>query len=432
MKSSGQKTIIPLILITLACFGPLCGLQAVVPAPDGCYPNFTTAEGCDALNLLTTGAGNTGLGWRSLFSDTAGSFNTAVGAGALVLNNADSNTAVGAAALLLNTPGIENTAIGTAALLFNDSGALNTAVGAFTLFSNTTGSSNSAFGFNALQSNISSFGSSAFGHAALSNNDSSGAGLANGNSAFGEEALLDNVDGHSNSAFGFQALHSHLDGFGNSAFGDSALNSNVSGNLNTAIGDAAGALIAGSGNVCIGANVLANAADNNLTRIKNIGSNPIVGGVNVVITGTNSNGDLPLGYASSSSRYKENIKPINKASERLFALRPVSFQAKGDAAHIRHYGLIAEDVAKVDPELAVYNPQGQPETLRFDSINGMLLNEFLKEHNAFVEAQRKVEQQQNEIDVLKAELKEQRALIEKVSERVDLNRSTSQVVANNQ
>ena len=104
----------------LTCFAFLPGARAVSPAPDGCYPNFTTAEGCDALSLLRTGAGNTGLGWRSLFSDTTGSFNTGVGAAALALNNGDSNTAVGTAALLLNTTGTQNTAVGTDALVFND------------------------------------------------------------------------------------------------------------------------------------------------------------------------------------------------------------------------------------------------------------------------------------------------------------------------
>src|SRR5262245_15595219 len=97
-------------LPALACFALLPNARAVNPAPDGCYPNFTTAEGCDALNSLSTGAGNTALGWRSLFLDTTGSFNTGVGVGALVLNNADSNTAVGAVALLLNNTGTQNTA----------------------------------------------------------------------------------------------------------------------------------------------------------------------------------------------------------------------------------------------------------------------------------------------------------------------------------
>jgi hypothetical protein len=100
------------ILSTLAF---LPGVQAISPTPDGCYPNFTTAEGCNALNALSTGAGNTGLGWRSLFSVGAGNFNTGVGAGALLLNTSDNNTAVGAVALLLNTTGISNTAVGMSA-----------------------------------------------------------------------------------------------------------------------------------------------------------------------------------------------------------------------------------------------------------------------------------------------------------------------------
>src|SRR5262245_17229930 len=109
-KMKNRSTLLMSILPVLACLALLPGARAVSPAPDGCFPNFTTAEGCDALSSLTTGAGNTGLGWRSLFLDTTGSFNTGVGAGALVLNNGDSNTAVGAAALLLNTTGTQNTA----------------------------------------------------------------------------------------------------------------------------------------------------------------------------------------------------------------------------------------------------------------------------------------------------------------------------------
>jgi uncharacterized coiled-coil protein SlyX len=152
------------------------GLQATIaststptpiPTPDPCYPNFTTAEGCDALSLLTIGAGNTALGWRALFSDTAGSFNNAVGAGALILNNADSNTAVGAAALLLNTSGSNNTAIGTGTLVFNDSGSSNTATGYFALMNNTTGGSNTAMGGEALTANTTGNNNTAVGNQAL-------------------------------------------------------------------------------------------------------------------------------------------------------------------------------------------------------------------------------------------------------------------------
>src|SRR5690349_13583462 len=109
-----RRTILPTmqsLAALLACLGSLPALRAQLsPSPDGCYPNFTTAEGCDALGSLTSGTGNTGLGWRALFATSTGNLNTGVGAGALALNNGDSNTAVGAAALLLNISGTQNTA----------------------------------------------------------------------------------------------------------------------------------------------------------------------------------------------------------------------------------------------------------------------------------------------------------------------------------
>jgi hypothetical protein len=144
-----QKITITTILMTLGCFVCLPQMQAVSPAPDGCYPGFTTAEGCGALNSLTSGAGNTGLGWRSLFLNSQASFNTGVGAGALILNNGDSNTAVGAVALLLNTSGTQNTAVGTDAMVFNDTGSNNTAVGAFALENAISGNYITAIGANA-------------------------------------------------------------------------------------------------------------------------------------------------------------------------------------------------------------------------------------------------------------------------------------------
>src|SRR5215831_16845383 len=132
------------LLLVLSYFAVLSVAQAVTPIPDGCYSNFTTAEGCNALNSLTSGAGNSGFGWFALFSNSTGFFNTAVGGGALTLNNGESNTAVGAGAMLLNTAGGSNTAVGTDALVYNDTGNSNTANGAFALSSNTTGSSSTA------------------------------------------------------------------------------------------------------------------------------------------------------------------------------------------------------------------------------------------------------------------------------------------------
>jgi hypothetical protein len=151
LKMKNQNNTFKAILLALGCLAFLPQMQGVSPAPDGCYPGFTTAEGCNALSHLTSGAGNTGLGWYALFGTSTGSYNTGVGAGTLVLNNSDSNTAVGTAALLLNTAGTGNSALGTAALVNNDNGTNNTAVGAFALQTNTNGSNNTALGNAALQ-----------------------------------------------------------------------------------------------------------------------------------------------------------------------------------------------------------------------------------------------------------------------------------------
>ena len=215
----------------------LTGARAVTPAPDGCYPNFTTAEGCDALSSLTTGAGNTALGWRSLFLDTNGSFNTGVGAGALVINNGSSNTAVGAATLLLNTTGSNNTAVGTDALVFNDSGEANTATGYFALMNNTIGGSNTAIGSQVLAANTGGNNNTAIGNLALMNSQStsdhvcigteagSGVTTANNNiiighhsgvhSVFGQESdrcYIDNIHGAPVSAATAMAVMVDSDG----------------------------------------------------------------------------------------------------------------------------------------------------------------------------------------------------------------------------
>jgi hypothetical protein len=188
--------------------------QAVNPAPDGCYPRLTTAEGCFALFSLTTGQGNTAIGPDALFSDTTGNWNTGVGAVTLALNNADNNTAVGAVALLLNTKGSDNTAVGSYALLHNNDGSDNNAFGTNALFNNVTGSFNNAHGRSALLNNT-----------------------ASENNAFGDLALENNTEG----------LH-------NTAIGDDALRFCVEGNSNVAVGDEAGTnIVTGDQNIYIGA-----------------------------------------------------------------------------------------------------------------------------------------------------------------------------------
>ena len=177
----------------------LPGAQAVNTAPDGCYPNFTTTEGCNALKSLTTGAANTGVGWYSLFSNITGNFNMEVGAGTLALNDADNNTAVGAGALFLNTAGSENTAVGANALVHNDDGSDNNAFGTNALFGNVEGAFNNAHGRNALVANTASE-NNAFGDLAMENNTS-----GTSNTALGDDALRNNVDGSFNVAIGDEA-----------------------------------------------------------------------------------------------------------------------------------------------------------------------------------------------------------------------------------
>src|SRR5258708_31839473 len=149
LKMKNQNITHTSIILALGCFAFLPQMQALSPPPDGCYPNFTTAEGCNALSHLTSGAGNTGVGWYALFGTSTGSFNTGIGAGTLVFNNSDSNTAVGTAALILNTAGTGNSALGTGAMVNNDNGVNNTAVGAFALQNNINGNNNTAVGANA-------------------------------------------------------------------------------------------------------------------------------------------------------------------------------------------------------------------------------------------------------------------------------------------
>ncbi len=410
------------IALGLSAFCPR--LQAVIPSPDGGYPGFNTAEGCKALNFLTSGAGNTGVGWYSLFSAGSGSFNTGVGAGTLVLNTADSNTSVGAAAMLLNTTGTRNTAIGTDALVYNDSGTFNNAVGAFALFNNIDGSSNNALGNLALFANIHASDNTALGDRALLNNDSTGNGVANGNTAVGINALLNNTDGESNVAIGNDALKNNVSGFHNIVVGGGAAGSNI---------------VSGFSNVYIGWGVSANGPfdESGAIRIKN--SAPQVGGTTskVFIAGINGatvggasapviiNANGQLGTLASSARFKKDIDAMGKTSEAIFSLKPVTFHYKGDETRIPQFGLIAEEVAKVNPALILVDKEGKPYTVRYEQINAMLLNEFLKEH-------RTVQDLKNEIAALTATVKEQATQIQKVSARVEVKESRPRTVLKNQ
>jgi trimeric autotransporter adhesin len=394
------NTTLTTMLLALGLLALASRTQAVVPAPDGGYPGGNTAEGTNALLSRTTGLYNTAIGVSSLLSITDGNFCTAVGAGALLGNTAGQNTATGAGALLSNTTG--------------DS---NTANGAFTLFSNTIGLGNTATGFDALFSNTEGAGNTATGYQALYSNT---AGVAN--TANGTLALHANTIGEFNTASGDGALLNNTEGFGNTANGGSALSSNSTGNNNTALGYNAGFNITGTGNVCIGEGVLGVAGEFNTTWIRNIHNTvqPVVGTDPDNVT-VNSAGRLGRGDVSSR-RYKHDIKPMDNASEAILALKPVTFRynKEYDATQTLAYGLIAEDVAQVYPDLVGRNREGQPESVRYEQINAMLLNEFLKEH-------RKMEDQQKQINALTVQLKEQAAQIQKVSAQVKMSRPAQQV-----
>jgi hypothetical protein len=447
----------------------------VVPAPDGGYPNFTTAEGQNALLNLTSGVANTAAGSFSLESVTTGSSNTGVGGFALTFNTGDNNTATGTAALLLNTTGSNNTADGTATLVNNSTGEDNTAMGAFALNSNTA-SGNTAIGSNALLSNTTGGTLSitnnfavgpnvALGQEALENNTT-----ASGNTAVGYQALGSNTTGLNNTdlgistAVGFQAL-AHAsgpdaganDGFGyqtlfnltgggsdvavganallnlttgdaNTAVGAGAGSNLTSGNFNVFIGEGAGSNVTNASNViCIGGD----AAGNNASLscfIANIFGQTSAGGVGVFI---NSNGRL--GTSTSSRRFKDDIKPMGTASEAILQLKPVTFRYKTelDADRIPQFGLVAEEVEKVNPDLIVRDKDGKPYSVRYEQVNAMLLNEFLKEHKKVQELEATIAHQQKSFARQQAQIETLGFRLQKVSAEFEISRPAAQMVLNN-
>ena len=383
-----SRSVFILVALALGSFA-LCEMaQAVVPAPDGGYPGGNTAEGQNALFSLTTGGFNTAVGFLSLRSNTSGQLNTATGAGTLLANNADQNTATGAGALFSNTTGF-----------------VNTASGAFALFSNTTGAGNTANGVEALFSNT-----------------------GDNNTANGDDALLSNTTGSSNTANGVGALFS-----------------NTTGSSNTALGDDAGIGITTANSViCIGAT---GANVSNSCFIGNI-RGKTTQNANAIPVLIDSAGQL--GTASSSRRFKNEIKPMDSASESILALKPVTFHYKSDKTSTPQFGLIAEEVAEVNPDLVVRDEKGEIYTVRYDAVNAMLLNEFLKEHRTVEEheatitqvkstvakQEAKIAQQQKDFQSKFAEQEKQlKALtsgMEKVSAQLEVTRPAPRTVVNNQ
>ena len=285
------------VSLTYIALSPI--VEAVNPPPDGGYPGFTTAEGQNALQNLATGVGNTAAGWHSLFANSVGNLNTAIGGGALLSSTGDNNTAIGALALL----------------------------------SNTTGSGNVALG--------------------------AGAGSA--------VTTANNVI----------------------AIGSTGANQSYS---------------------CYIGNIYARIID--------------PGSATVYIDATGK-----LGTALSSRRFKHDIKPMDKASEAILALKPVTFHYKSDAKNTPCFGLIAEEVEKVNPDLVLRDKNGEILSVRYEQVNAMLLNEFLKEHRKVEKLEATVERQHKDFEAAVAELKGQ---IQKVSAQLELNKPASQTVKNNQ
>ena len=396
-----------------------------------------TAIGPETIDFLETASGdsNTAVGVNSMHSTTTGSWNTAVGDTTLSDNTTGArNTAVGRSALMHNTTGDHNIAIGESALFNNSVGRNNSALGVHALFHNSKGIDNIAFGNNALFRNIDGDNNSAFGVQALYSNTT-----GRKNIAVGRSALISNVGGDRNTAVGVEALYANTTASNNVAVGHTALSQNVrggdntavgsdalrnaTGNFNTALGAAAGRGVrTGSWNIHIGN--IGMVDDDGVIRIGmgSIKKTFIAGISGVALTGTPVVVDRhgQLGVAPSSECFKHKIKSIDKTSESILALKPVTFYYKKeiDPEGVPQFGLVAEDVEKVDPDLVVRDKEGKPYTVRYDAVNAMLLNEFLKEHH-------KVEQMQKQIEALTAGL-------QKVSAQVELSKSAPQTVLNDQ
>jgi hypothetical protein len=382
-----------LIMVALGCFALSPTAQAVLPAPDGGYPGGNTAEGDDALFHLTTGT---------------------------------RNTAIGSQALVSNTTGGNNTAIGFNALVSDTTGSGNTANGVHALVSNTTGSNNTAIGLDVLENNLIGRNNTATGYQALFSNRGSD------NTANGAFALYSNITGDSNTAIGFAAL----------------FNPNVltTGDNNIALGYNAGSsLTNGNNNIDIG-NVGV-AAESNTIRIGTTKTQTaiylagILGRTSTTGTPVFVYSDGLLGTVTSSARFKDDIKPMDKASEKILALKPVTFRYKKqiDPDKTPQFGLVAEEVEKVNSDLVIRDKDGKPYAVRYEAVNAMLLNEFLKEHKRVEEQQATIAelkgnaarqekisaQQQKQIDALTA-------VVQKVSAQLEVSKAAPQTALNNQ
>jgi hypothetical protein len=441
--------------------GSSAGVSARVEIVTNPWVNVTettnTFVGTMSGNLLTTGVNNTAAGYGTLVENTTGLSNSAFGTEALAANTeGEFNSAHGVRALFSNTTGVRNSAFGVGALQSNISGNFNSSFGYTALYSNTTGQNNSAFGTGALAANTLGVSNSAFGSEAMLANTTGYNNTAMGlralyenttgfdNTAFGRSSMLANTTGALSTAVGVDAMRDNTTGWENTALGHSALRSNTTGNYNVSIGRSAlsskttgdfntavgrqalalltagtsntalghlagGGLITGSNNIYIGNGGASN--ESNTIRIGTDGfhNRVFINGVRGAVTGIpdaisvmiDSNGQL--GTISSSARYKEDIRDMLARSERIYDLRPVVFryrEAFANGSKPEQFGLIAEQVAEVFPELVVLNEDNLPETVKYHDLAVLLLNELQKERARSQSQEEKLEHLQASLEQL--------------------------------
>ena len=391
--------------------------------------SFNTAFGYQALlggdNGIGTGSNNTAVGYWALIGNQSGSNNTATGYQALFgspdeVSNCSNNTADGANALYSNTIGSNNVASGSSALYSNAIGSYNTATGQNALYANTTGVNNTATGAQALSTNTTGLN----------------------NAADGYQALFNNTTGNYNTAAGQGSLYSNMTGRNNTAAGQNAMRNNTTGSFNVALGDNAGFnLTTGSNNIEIGNRGVAGEANTIRLGVSGTQTNTYIAGIFGAALASGSTVRIDsaghLGTVASSARFKQEIKPMDNASEAILALEPVIFRYKHelDPAGIPQFGLVAEEVEKVNPDLVERDQQGKPYSVRYDAVNAMLLNEFLKEHRKVQELEANAARQQKQIDALTAGLQKVSAQLATGRVRpiggLELSKSAPQTVLNN-
>jgi uncharacterized coiled-coil protein SlyX len=441
-----------IVPIALCCFALVQNTQAQLPAPspDGGYPGGNTAEGINALHDVNTAVGinNTAVGANALTHDTTGQYNVAVGSGALQSNTTgDFNMAIGTEALRDNN-GTFNLAIGFRVGFQNTSGNHLTGIGAAALRNNTTASFNTAIGADALRENTTSGLNVAVGDSALTLFNG---GVDAGNTALGSIALTALTSGVQNTAVGRRALQLCTSGNNNVAVGWRTGDGFTTGDGNTFLGTRAGATAPSTGEynntILLGITGDSNAINPNgrcyIGNIRGVTPGNGTGDSELVIIDSDGNlGSAPfLPYPPSARRFKKDIKPMDhKISEAVLALKPVTFHYKKQdtkAQDTPQFGLIAEDVAEVNPDLVVRDKDGEIYTVRYDAVNVLLLNEFLQEHKKVEEQQASIADlkstvalQQKGIEVLTAQLKEQAAQIQKVSAQLETSKPAPKVVTN--